>query len=174
MPSPALISGYRFNDLKRSRIVSSRSDLHEKQKTLGFPKPVKTGARSAWWPSEEIAAWVQTRIALRDNPDNNPDNSNDERAARSLPPARRKSRAITARKPSKQRPGLSVAEALAKMKAGELLKFEFGKSRPAWSLCGEAIAPETVSLLLATKEVEPDPDTLRDNVPAQVWRMRKA
>lgn len=73
MTSDAPIRGYRFSDLKQSRIVSSRSDLHEKQQTLGFPKPVKTGARSAWWPAEEIHAWVQTRIALRDNPDNSND-----------------------------------------------------------------------------------------------------
>jgi predicted DNA-binding transcriptional regulator AlpA len=108
MPSDALISGYRFNDLKRSRIVSSRSDLHEKQKTLGFPKPVKTGARSAWWPAEEVAAWVQTRIALRDNPDN----SNDENrapAAPAKPHRQRKSGKAPARKaaapnkPNKQR-----------------------------------------------------------------------
>jgi predicted DNA-binding transcriptional regulator AlpA len=113
MTSDALISGYKFSDLKRSRLVSSRSDLHEKQKKLGFPKPVKTGARSAWWPSGEIAAWVQTRIALRDNPDNQ-DSSNDEIAASSTSakphpsaqerqgaPARGK--AATPNKPNKQK-----------------------------------------------------------------------
>jgi predicted DNA-binding transcriptional regulator AlpA len=59
------ISGYRFNDLKRARIVSSRGDLHEKQKKHGFPKPAKFGARAAWWPDDEIRAWVQSRLALR-------------------------------------------------------------------------------------------------------------
>lgn len=67
------ISGYRFNDLKRARIVSSRGDLHEKQKKHGFPKPAKLSARAAWWPGDEIRAWVQSRLALRDNPDNSTD-----------------------------------------------------------------------------------------------------
>jgi predicted DNA-binding transcriptional regulator AlpA len=73
MNSNGLINGYKFADLRRARIVSSRSDLHRKQKNLGFPKPAKTGERSAWWPDDEIRAWVQSRLALRDNPDNSND-----------------------------------------------------------------------------------------------------
>jgi predicted DNA-binding transcriptional regulator AlpA len=59
------ISGYRFNDLKRSRIVSSRGDLHEKQKKHGFPKPAKFGARAAWWPDDEIRACALALSAAR-------------------------------------------------------------------------------------------------------------
>ena len=40
--------GYRFDDLKRARIVSSRSDLHDKQRKHGFPKPVKLGDESPY------------------------------------------------------------------------------------------------------------------------------
>jgi predicted DNA-binding transcriptional regulator AlpA len=59
-------AGYRFDDLREARIVSSRSDLHDKQKNHGFPKPIKLSVHSAWWPSEEINAWLQARAALRD------------------------------------------------------------------------------------------------------------
>jgi predicted DNA-binding transcriptional regulator AlpA len=61
------ITGYRFNDLLKSRIVSSRSDLLRKQRELGFPRPIKTGDRSAWWPADEVHTWLQGRIALRDD-----------------------------------------------------------------------------------------------------------
>jgi predicted DNA-binding transcriptional regulator AlpA len=64
------IAGYRYADLLNSRIVSSRSDLNRKQRFLGFPKPVKTGDRSAWWPASEIHAWLQGRIDMRDDPAN--------------------------------------------------------------------------------------------------------
>jgi hypothetical protein len=89
------ISGYRFNDLKRARIVSSRGDLHEKQKKRGFPKPAKFGARAAWWPDDEIRAWVQSRLALRENPDNSNDQSAEPRGAAkaALEAAAHKSRA---------------------------------------------------------------------------------
>ena len=88
MPSDAIRSGYRFNDLKRSRIVSSRGDLHEKQKKHGFPKPAKFGERAAWWPAEEVNAWIETRLDLRGNPGI----SNDESATASAPPAKSKPR----------------------------------------------------------------------------------
>ena len=60
-----LRAGYRFKDLKEARIVSSRGDLSRKQRLHGFPLPVKTGDRSAWWGSDVIDAWLQTRAALR-------------------------------------------------------------------------------------------------------------
>jgi predicted DNA-binding transcriptional regulator AlpA len=62
--------GYRYEDLKRERIVSSRSDLHDKQKRYGFPKPIKTGLSSAWFPKSEVHAWLAERAALRDRPAN--------------------------------------------------------------------------------------------------------
>ena len=61
-----LRSGYRYEDLMAARLVSSRSDLHRKQAEHGFPRPIKLSDRSAWWPSEEIDAWIEARAALRD------------------------------------------------------------------------------------------------------------
>jgi predicted DNA-binding transcriptional regulator AlpA len=61
------IAGYRYNDLLNSRIISSRSDLLRKQRDLGFPRPVKTGDRAAWWPANEVHVWLRGRIAMRDD-----------------------------------------------------------------------------------------------------------
>jgi predicted DNA-binding transcriptional regulator AlpA len=61
--------GYRYEDLKRERIVSSRSDLHNKQKRYGFPRPIKLGLSTAWYPKSEVHAWLAQRAALRDRPD---------------------------------------------------------------------------------------------------------
>jgi hypothetical protein len=58
--------GYRYKDLERDGIVSSRSDLHDKQKRYGFPRPIKTGRNSAWYPKSEVHAWLAQRAALRD------------------------------------------------------------------------------------------------------------
>jgi hypothetical protein len=60
--------GYRFEDLLELRIVSGRTDLERKQKQLGFPKPVKTGDRQAWFPKAEVHDWLRARLALRDQP----------------------------------------------------------------------------------------------------------
>lgn len=60
------------------------------------------------------------------------------------------------------------------MRDGALLRFEFDKSRPAWTLDGEAVSPEVVTMLIATKDFEADPDALFPGAPAQVWRVRKA
>ena len=57
--------GYRFEDLKEARIVSSRSDLFDKQRRFGFPKPIKTGDRSAWFAKTEVHRWLAQRAALR-------------------------------------------------------------------------------------------------------------
>jgi hypothetical protein len=62
--------GYRFKDLLREGIVSSRGDLHFKQKRFGFPRPIKTTHRSAWYPKSEVHAWLAKRAALRDRPAN--------------------------------------------------------------------------------------------------------
>ena len=61
--------GYRFADLRQMRIVSTRSDLHHKQRHLGFPKPVKLGlgARGgALFLKSEVDAWLAERARLRD------------------------------------------------------------------------------------------------------------
>jgi predicted DNA-binding transcriptional regulator AlpA len=60
--------GYRYKDLVDARIVSSRSDLNYKQTRLGFPRPIKTGLSSAWFPKSEVHAWLAQRAALRDRP----------------------------------------------------------------------------------------------------------
>jgi hypothetical protein len=65
--------GYRFNDLKKRRIVSDRADLSRKIKAQGFPPPIKLGdARqaAAWWPKVEVHAWIERRAAKRNWPPN--------------------------------------------------------------------------------------------------------
>jgi hypothetical protein len=62
--------GYRFKDLLREGIVSSRSDLSRKQADLGFPRPIKTGKSVAWFPKSEVHCWLAKRAALRDLPAN--------------------------------------------------------------------------------------------------------
>src|SRR3954464_2905526 len=57
--------GYRYKDLLEDRIVSSRGDLHDKQKNLGFPLPVKTGPRQAWFPKVEVHRWLAERAKFR-------------------------------------------------------------------------------------------------------------
>lgn len=76
-------------------------------------------------------------------------------------------------RPLRLRPGPGFAEAILRMRGGALLKFEFDHSRPAWVLDGQPISAETVSLLLATKEIEADEDMLFPGTPAQVWRFVK-
>jgi predicted DNA-binding transcriptional regulator AlpA len=66
MTFDVLAGGFRYNDLLKARLVSSRSDLHRKQREYGFPLPIKTGHRSAWWPATWVQAWVEERAALCD------------------------------------------------------------------------------------------------------------
>ena len=61
------LGGYRYEDLRDARIVSNRTDLNRKQRDLGFPRPIKTGERAAWFPKSEVHAWLRQRAALRDN-----------------------------------------------------------------------------------------------------------
>jgi hypothetical protein len=61
--------GYRFKDLLREGIVSSRGDLNYKQTRLGFPRPIKIGLSAAWYPKSEVHAWLAQRAALRDRPE---------------------------------------------------------------------------------------------------------
>jgi hypothetical protein len=61
------LGGYRYEDLRDARIVSNRTDLNRKQRELGFPRPIKTGERAAWFPKSEVHAWLRQRAALRDN-----------------------------------------------------------------------------------------------------------
>ena len=59
--------GYRFKDLLREGIVSSRGDLNYKQTRLGFPRPIKLGLSAAWFPKSEVHAWLAQRATLRDH-----------------------------------------------------------------------------------------------------------
>jgi hypothetical protein len=60
-----ILGGYRFEDLKKLRIVKNRTDLNRKQHELGFPKPIKIGKSQAWFPKSEVHAWIRQRAALR-------------------------------------------------------------------------------------------------------------
>jgi len=44
----------------------SRSTLYEMVARGRFPKPIRIGARSVAWISEEVQAWLEARIAERD------------------------------------------------------------------------------------------------------------
>ena len=57
--------GYRFEDLKSARIVSNRTDLDRKQRTLGFPRPIKTGERAAWFPKSEVHACLRQLCKMK-------------------------------------------------------------------------------------------------------------
>jgi hypothetical protein len=57
---------YRFDDLVDRRIVSSRSDLSDKQRRLGFPLPVKPGPKQALFVKTEVHRWAQRLIEKRD------------------------------------------------------------------------------------------------------------
>ena len=80
--------------------------------------------------------------------------------------------AATQFRASQKRTGPTFIEAIERMKAGEVLRFAFDQTRPAWSLGDEAVSPEIVTLLISCREVEADVDTLFPNTPAQAWRLR--
>ena len=75
---------------------------------------------------------------------------------------------------SQKRMGPTFPVAIGRMRDEALLRLEFDQSRPAWMLGGEAVSAEVVTMLIATKEIEADPDALFPGAPAQVWRVRKA
>ena len=56
---------YRFDDLVDRRIVSSRSDLSDKQRKLGFPLPVKPGPKQALFLKTEVHRWAQRLVDSR-------------------------------------------------------------------------------------------------------------
>jgi predicted DNA-binding transcriptional regulator AlpA len=57
---------YRYPDLEAKKYVSSRSDLHDKQKKLGFPYPVKPSPKVALFLKSEVHAWWLDILARRD------------------------------------------------------------------------------------------------------------
>jgi hypothetical protein len=59
------------------------------------------------------------------------------------------------------------------MKVDALLRLEYVQGAPSWSLGGEPVSPETVSVLFATNAIEPDNDSLLAGAPGQTWRLRR-
>jgi hypothetical protein len=71
------------------------------------------------------------------------------------------------------RSGPGFTEAIKQMQNGALLKLEYMRGAPCWSLGdGLPVSPETVSLLLANKEIEAAGDVLFDGAASQTWRLR--
>ena len=50
----------------RARTGLSRSEIYRRIANRTFPAPTKIGPRASAWPSHEITAWVESRIAERD------------------------------------------------------------------------------------------------------------
>jgi prophage regulatory protein len=44
----------------------SRSTIYKRISEGDFPKPVKLGAKSVGWVEDEVAAYIDARIAMRD------------------------------------------------------------------------------------------------------------
>ncbi len=53
---------YSFRDLQSLGFVKDRTDLHRKQRSYGFPAPVKLGERQAAF-LREVLGWVRDRTA---------------------------------------------------------------------------------------------------------------
>ena len=70
MPTPDLndeFNYWTFKDMQARRIVASRTDLHRKQQSFGFPKPViLTGGRgaNAIYKVAEVKSWLIEREGL--------------------------------------------------------------------------------------------------------------
>jgi hypothetical protein len=56
----------RYDDLQKLKIVSSRSDLHDKQQNLGFPLPIKPSRKVALFLKSEVIEWLMGLVAKRD------------------------------------------------------------------------------------------------------------
>ena len=56
----------RYVDLQKLKIVSSRSDLHDKQKNLGFPLPIKPGRKVALFLRSRSDRMAMALVAKRD------------------------------------------------------------------------------------------------------------
>jgi hypothetical protein len=71
------------------------------------------------------------------------------------------------------RPGPSFPEALARLKAGGVLRLTYIRNAPVWDLDDFPVSPEVVSLLTFCSEVAPDNDGLFDGAAPQSWRLRR-
>jgi predicted DNA-binding transcriptional regulator AlpA len=45
----------------------SRTSLYRSIRTEHFPAPVRLTARSVAWPHDEVVAWVEERVRIRNN-----------------------------------------------------------------------------------------------------------
>jgi hypothetical protein len=75
---------------------------------------------------------------------------------------------------SQQRQRLSFPEAIERLRGGSLLRLEYDRAKPAWTLDDKPISPEIVTLLLSCSEVEAADAGLFDGAAGQTWRMREA
>ena len=55
-----------WEDLRAKGITSSNSTIYKRISEGEFPKPVKLGTKSVGWPEDEVAAYIDARIAARD------------------------------------------------------------------------------------------------------------
>ena len=53
----------RKTGLSRSGIYAKQNPKDKRRYDASFPKGVKLGANTTAWPSEEVDAWLQARIA---------------------------------------------------------------------------------------------------------------
>jgi hypothetical protein len=71
-------------------------------------------------------------------------------------------------------PQLRFSEAIALMGDGAVLRLEYDRGAPVWSLGGgRPVSPETVTLILASGGVETADDALIPGTPCQSWRLRQ-
>lgn len=56
-----------FNQLEDFGIVYSRTHIKRLMDDDKFPRPVKVGERRIAWLESEILAWLEARVAERDN-----------------------------------------------------------------------------------------------------------
>jgi hypothetical protein len=82
-------------------------------------------------------------------------------------------RSSTRSRAPRLRPGPTFAQAIERMRGGALLRLEYLKGAPVWTLGGVDVAPEVVALVLACGEVEPDNDSLLAGAPGQTWRFQR-
>jgi hypothetical protein len=76
--------------------------------------------------------------------------------------------------PAKLRIGPGFAEAMTLLRNDGVLRLEYDKGVPAWSLgSGQPVSPEIVSLILASGGVEATDDALIPGTPCQTWRLRR-
>jgi prophage regulatory protein len=49
------------------RTGSNASEIYQQMKLGAFPSPVPIGKRTVGWVEEEIEAWIENRIAVRES-----------------------------------------------------------------------------------------------------------